>query len=206
MSNEQTPPAPSPADTKTQEAQNTATPNGARSSYVWPLFWGIFTLLAILILLAWILWQQRQIVEQKIIEDHALRQQIEVRNTALLAEVAALDALLAKEPCDILDILLLAQKNNGNIDGLSMPIILTAPIVYKEEKTAPKPATAAPTAAPTKKPEAQKDAGKKDINEKDAGEIAPPPPPIKKAPDSKAASSAGEHAPPPPPTTQKGKE
>ncbi len=125
--------------TEAEQNQNSATqePVARSPRYVWPLFWAFFLLLALLIVFAWIVWRERQVQELQLEKDNVVVLEIQKKNSALEAEIVALDKLLAYDPCRILELLQNAQAHEGLLEGLTKPIVLTSPIVYVgDEKVA----------------------------------------------------------------------
>ncbi len=82
----------------------------SRPWYVSPWFWGILLFLAVIGLLAWIIWHQWQARLALLEQESAVVLEQQHRNDALAAEIARLKALLAKEPCEIKDLL-------GSLEG-----------------------------------------------------------------------------------------
>ncbi len=86
--------------------EKTAATPVTRPWYASPWFWGILLFLAILLLLAWIIWHQWQARLALLEQEAVIVLEHEERNDALLAEIARLKALLAKEPCELKTLLL----------------------------------------------------------------------------------------------------
>ncbi len=212
------------AATQTEASQQAEATAQAPSRFAWPLFWAFFLILALLILFAWIVWRERQVQELQFKKDNVLVLELQQKNSALEAEIAALDALLAYDPCRILELLQHAQNNGGMLEGFTMPMVLTTPIVYvgdeKAEQIKLELKKAATEKTATEK--AKTDAQQEDVNNKtEVPAVAPPHPSIqstqsKQDKDASASTQTPaqtptvtppivytneEPAPPPPPLT-----